>query len=110
MDGPIRMDFPSRHREAVTSGSWPKAIITVAWGNAPGNRSDRTRLAEGQIHLRNGLLRVNMAFGQTPRCISVPGALPQATVRIGLRPDDIYPGTELLVQGRQPRTAFAVKK
>jgi hypothetical protein len=110
MDGAIRMDCPSLHREAVTSRSWPKAIITVAWGNAPGHRSPRTRLAEGQTHLWHGLPRMNMAFGQTSRCAPIPGALPQATVRTGLRPDDTYPGTAPLVQGRQPRPGFAVKK
>ena len=71
------MDFASLHREAVTSGSWPQAIITVAWGNAPGNRSHGTRLAEGQTHLRHGLPRVNMAFGQT---ISTP--VPHSWYRI----------------------------
>ena len=110
MDGPIRMDCLPPHRAAVTSRSWPKATINVAWGNAPGNRSHSTRLAEGQTHLRHGLPCVNMAFGQTPRCAPVPGASPQATVRTDLRPDDSYPGTALLVQGRQPHTGFAVRK
>jgi hypothetical protein len=50
-------------------------------GNAPGNRSHNTRLAEGQIHLWSGLPRVNMAFGQTSRCAPIPGAVPQATVK-----------------------------
>jgi hypothetical protein len=36
------------------SGSpyWPKAISTVAWGIAPGNRNAPHRLAEGHIHRR----------------------------------------------------------
>ena len=109
MDGPIRMDCLPPHRAAVTSRNWPKATINVAWGNAPGNRSHSTRLAEGQTHLRHGLPCVNMAFGQTPRCAPIPGALPQATVRTDLRPDDSYPGTAPLVQGRQPDTGFAVR-
>ena len=42
---------------------WPKAIVTVAWGETPGNRRHRTCLAEGHIH-SVVLPRVIMAFGQ----------------------------------------------
>jgi len=103
--GPFAWTAYLLHRAAVPSRNWPKATINVAWGNAPGNRSHSTRLAEGQTHLRHGLPCVNMAFGQTPRCAPIPGA----TVRTDLRPDDSYPGTAPLVQGRQPDTGFAVR-
>ena len=43
---------------------WPKAIITVAWGETPGNRDPRSVLADGHIHW-GGQPRVTMAFGQT---------------------------------------------
>jgi hypothetical protein len=70
--------------------SWPKAIVTVAWGNAgnaPGRNGPSSShwpkaiftLAEGCPAL------VNMAFGQKNGLALVPGALPalpQATVRM----------------------------
>ncbi len=41
-------------KEMDACGCWPKANLTVAWGNAPGNGSHKTRLAEGQTHLHPG--------------------------------------------------------
>ena len=59
--------------------------VTVAWGNAPGICPDQRVMAEG--HVQNRPPRLNMAFGQeTTWWHSVPGALPQATVKNGLRP------------------------
>jgi hypothetical protein len=76
--------FLKLHTSALFS--WPKAIFTVAWGIAPGIRTVTNRLAEGHIH-RERQGAVNMAFGQENALFSrVPGALPQATVTVGLRP------------------------
>ena len=90
--------FPTR--------SWPKAIHTVAWGNAPGPECPRACLAEGHIQfaVRSG---VNMAFGQKDRCVfRVPGALPQATLNNGLRPNEheYEVGSTFF---SQPKLAFA---
>jgi hypothetical protein len=58
----------------------------VARGIAPGIRTVPDRLAEGHIHHgRQGI--VNMAFSHEPALLScVPGALPQATMTVGLQP------------------------
>ncbi len=75
----------ARHRRQ--GACWPKAIANVAWGNAPGVRDDSNRVAEGQ-HQRVAAARMNMAFGQQRHTRGVsPGALPQATVIGGLRPN-----------------------
>ena len=50
---------------------WPKAIFTVAWGNALGNRSQYVFLAEGQIHPTASVI---MAFGQENLRLFLPGA------------------------------------
>jgi hypothetical protein len=43
---------------------WPKASITVAWGETPGNSNETHVLAEGHIHIGT-VDDVNMAFGQS---------------------------------------------
>jgi len=53
---------PSKLRIFV-SWVWPKAIFTVAWGNAPGTGANIRCLAEGHIHRRISD-NVSMAFGQ----------------------------------------------
>ena len=39
------------HRERYVFGIpfWPKAMLIVAWGNAPGKTAQDSRLAEGHI-------------------------------------------------------------
>ena len=49
---------------------WPKAMFIVVWGTAPGPNRKRRFLAEGQAN------------------VAVAGALPQATVRHGVLPDN----------------------
>ena len=67
---------------------WPKAIITVAWGETPGNRDHSTCLAEGHNHL-GGQTSVTMAFGQTIEGTRVTwggAALAPGYDEYGLRP------------------------
>ena len=64
-----------------------RPLFTVAWGNAPGIRATRIRLAEGHIHVKT-VRDVRMAFGQKCLVFHVPGALPCRlyTSRFGRRP------------------------
>ena len=45
---------------------WPKASVTVAWGETPGKLKVLRVLAEGHIHVP-GDDKVSMAFGQTEK-------------------------------------------
>ena len=60
---------------------WPKAIITVAWGNAPGNRYHNAGFGRRPYSLN---MRLRCEYGLRPNGFvthGVPGALPQATVK-----------------------------
>jgi hypothetical protein len=65
---------------------WLKATFTVAWGTAPGIRFVTNPIGRRPYSL--ALLRdVNMAFGQKDFVFRLPGAMLQATVKNGLRPN-----------------------
>jgi len=66
-------------------GFWPKASVTVAWGNAPGNRGEKLHLAEGHIQFDHA----RFEYGLQPtglKLLPIPGAVPQATVKYGRWP------------------------
>ena len=56
-------------QRAFVHHRWPTANLTLAWGNAPGYRSSKPGLAEGQTHPKGGhrdskSARVRLAFSQ----------------------------------------------
>jgi hypothetical protein len=60
---------------------WPKANLTVAWGNAPGSLRNTTTFDRRSY---SRAASMNMAFGQMNQStVPVPRALPQATVKEG---------------------------
>ena len=77
---PFPPPFPQRRE-----GFWPKASVTVAWGNAPGNRGEKLHLAEGHSQFDHA----RFEYGLQPtgiKLLPIPGAVPQATVKYGRWP------------------------
>jgi hypothetical protein len=65
MQQSFRWSPNSKDITLMAAGYRPKAVFTVAWGNAPGLDNLDASLAEGHIQAGYAVV-MNMAFGQSP--------------------------------------------
>ena len=75
---PCRTTRATPHIDDRPFGRRP--VVTVAWGNAPGNRNRKEVFGQRPYSLICNVNRLNMAFGQMWCDVLSPRAWPKATV------------------------------